>query len=187
VDRASTTRCACWACSAWPAWRSPLVGIALIARLQGQTELGPLGVAALFGGVVSGVSGLSLFSLGVTFNYLVALFYKRPVRQGLFGRPLLPVALDRHFGWIGLAGLLTGAIVALASLALGLQGWPIDRLWLYLMGSALFILMGIQLVIDWVLLRVLEEQRQRELLVHDNLLSEAHETIEYTPATQDVI
>ena len=60
-----------------------------VARLSGITQLGPWGVAALFTALVAAVAGLSVFALGVTFNYLVTLFYKRPVRQGLFGRPLL--------------------------------------------------------------------------------------------------
>ena len=37
------------------------------------------------------------------------------------------------------------------------------RLWLYLLGSAMLILMGVQFIIYWVLLRVLEELSQREL------------------------
>src|SRR5690606_17553517 len=52
-----------------------LVGAWLVAaRLGGNTSLGPLGVAALFLALVSGVTGVSLFSLGATFNYLVSLF-----------------------------------------------------------------------------------------------------------------
>ena len=50
------------------------------------------------------MAGVSIFSLGATFNYLVSLFHKEPVRQGLFGRPIFDPPLDRHFGWMGLAG-----------------------------------------------------------------------------------
>ena len=32
----------------------------------------------------------------VTFNYLVGLFHAEPVRQGLFGRPLLPGLTANH-------------------------------------------------------------------------------------------
>ena len=61
--------------------------------------------------------------------------------------------------------LLTGLGVGAASLALSLNGWEISRLWLYLLGSAMFILVGVQLMINWVLLRVLEELSRREQLI----------------------
>ncbi len=141
-----------------------LVAAGLVAaRLSGVTVLGPWSVAALFAALVAGVTGLSIFALGVTFNYLVSLFYRRPVRQGLFGKPLFATPLDRHFGWAGLLAALVGLTVAVVSLALGVNGWPIDRLWLYLLGSAMLVLTGVQLVIYWVLLRVLEELSQREI------------------------
>lgn len=140
------------------------LGVA-IARLSGITSLGPWGVAAVFTALVSGVTGISVFSLGVTFNYLVSLFYKRPVRQGLFGRPLFKTPLDRHFGWLGVLGTAGGLGLGTLSLALGGTGWEIARLWLYLLGSAMLILIGVQLIIYWILLRVLDELSQREGLV----------------------
>jgi hypothetical protein len=104
---------------------------------------------------------VSIFSLGVTFNYLVSLFYRRPVRQGLFGRPVFKTPLDRQFGWLGLLSVIAGTATALVSMSLGISGWEIARLWLYLLGSAMLTLMGVQLMIYWVLLRVLEELSQR--------------------------
>ena len=47
------------------------------------------------------MAGVSLFILGAMFNYLVSLFYTQPVRQGLFGKPVLNTPLDRHFWWMG--------------------------------------------------------------------------------------
>jgi hypothetical protein len=110
------------------------------------------------------VTGLTLFSLGASFNYLISLFYRRPVRHGLFGRPLFAQPLERHFWWLGLAALGAGLVSGGLSLTLGLQGWPISRLWLYLLGSALMILMGVQLVGDWIMLRVLAELSHRSPL-----------------------
>jgi hypothetical protein len=55
----------------------------VVARLSGATSLRPWGVAAVFAALVSGVAGLSFSALGITFNYLVSQFYKKPVRQGL--------------------------------------------------------------------------------------------------------
>jgi hypothetical protein len=54
-------------------------------------------------------------------------------------------------------------------LALGLSGWPVSRLWLYRMVSAMLILMGFQLIIYWILLRVLDEISQREILANLDL------------------
>lgn len=140
----------------------------VIARLQGITTLGPWGVFALFLALISSVAGINIFALGVTFNYLVSLFYRRPIRQGLFGKPIFKVPLDLHFGWMGIIAVILGLAIALVSLALGVQGWEIGRLWFYLLSSALMFLAGIQLVIYWLLLRILEELSQRDLLTkHD--------------------
>jgi hypothetical protein len=141
----------------------------IAARLSGITELGPWGVAAVFSALVAGVTGLSLFALGVTFNYLVTLFYKRPVRQGLFGRPLFKTSPDRQFGWMGALAVSLGLVIAGVSLGLGVNGWEIARLWLYLLVSAMLVLMGVQLVIYWILLRVLDELSQREILAQKDL------------------
>jgi hypothetical protein len=138
-------------------------------RLSGVTQLGPWGVAAVFIALVAGVTGLSLFALGVTFNYLVTLFYKRPVRQGLFGKPLFKAPLDRQFGWMGALAVALGLVIAGVSLGLGVSGWEIARLWLYLLGSAMLVLMGVQLVTYWILLRVLDELSQREILAQNDL------------------
>lgn len=140
------------------------VGIALVvARLSGVTTLGPWGVAAIFAALVSGVSGVSLFSLGATFNYLVALHRNEAVRAGLFGQPLFDPPLEHHFGWAGAAAVVAGISLALGALVLGLHGWEIARLWLYLVGSALSVLVGLQLMISWVLMRTLDELSEREM------------------------
>jgi len=147
-----------------------VVGIGLVAaRLSGITELGPWGVAAVFGALIAAVTGISIFTLGVTFNYLVSLFYKRPIRQGLFGRPIFQIPLEHHFGWMGLLATGGGVVMGVISLALGVNGWEIARLWLYLLGSALMILVGVQLIIYWILLRVLDELSQREFLTRKDM------------------
>ncbi len=143
-----------------------LIGLGLIvARIQGITRLGTWGALAVFAAQVLAVAGVSIFSLGATFNYLVSLFHKEPVRQGLFGKPIFDPPLDRQFGWMGLLAMMAGVVAAGASLGLGLAGWPVSRLWLYLVGSAMLMLIGLQLMISWVVMRVLEGLNQRELLV----------------------
>jgi glycosyltransferase involved in cell wall biosynthesis len=134
-------------------------------RIAGITTLGPWGVTSTFAAVTTGITGVSLFVLGVTFNYLVSLFHKRPVRQGLFGRPIFRVPLDRQFWWMGLLAVLGGLALGVTSLVLALRDWPVERLWLYLLAGTMLMLVGIQLEIFWVIVRVLDELSQREMLV----------------------
>lgn len=141
----------------------------MVARLRGVTDLGPFGVASTFTAVVLGIAGVDFFALGTTFNYLVSLFHKRPVRQGLFGRPLFRQPLDRRFWWIGGLGMLAGLVLGLVSFGLALGGWPMERLWLYLLAGIMLILVGVQLVVFWIIMRVLEELNQRETLTQADL------------------
>lgn len=141
----------------------------LFVRLNGITSLEPLGVVALFIGMISAIAGINIFALGITFNYLVALFYKQPIRQGLFGKPLFKTPLDQQFGWMGILSIVTGLAIGVISLILGIQGWDIERLWFYLLGSAMIFLVGIQLIVYWLLLRILEELSQREILTRQDM------------------
>jgi len=141
----------------------------VVTRLSGVTTLGAWGVTALYAAMVTGITGISIFALGSTFNYLVSLFYRQPIRQGLFGRPLFTPSIDHYFGWIGLGGLVSGLIIGIVSISLGMSGWEINRLWLYLLGSAMFILVGVQLILYWILMRVLEELSQREDLIEKDM------------------
>ena len=141
----------------------------LVARLNGITTLGPWGVFALFFALVSSIAGLNFFALGVTFNYLVSLFYKKPIRQGLFGKPIFKTPLDKQFGWMGGVSVLVGVVIAIIALTLGINGWEIGRLWFYLLGSAMLFLAGIQLFVYWLLFRILDELSQREILTKQDL------------------
>lgn len=150
-----------------------LVGLGLvIARLSGVTSLSAWGVFALFTALVLGVTGISVFALGATFNYLVSLFYKEPIRQGLFGKPVFKKPLELQFGWLGAVAFLAGLAVAIVSLILSLNGWEIARLWLYLLGGALSSLVGVQLIIYWLLIRVLEDLSQRDALTRADMQAE---------------
>ena len=147
-----------------------LVSLWLIyLRANGVTTLDSASVAALFLGMISTVAGINVFALGITFNYLVALFYKKPIKQGLFGKPIFKTPLDQQFGWMGITGILAGLILGAISMGMGLQGWEIERLWFYLLGSAMIFLVGIQLVVYWMLLRILEELSQRESLTRQDM------------------
>jgi hypothetical protein len=127
------------------------------ARIAGIDTLGPTGVFSVFAALVFGVAGVSIFALGAAFNYLVSLFHHRPIRQGLFKQPLLRVPIERLFLPAGVASLVAGVAVSGVSFLLSLRGWPIERLWLYLSGSALLILVGLQLALWWLIMSVLAE------------------------------
>ncbi|HLO33760.1 MAG TPA: glycosyltransferase family 2 protein [Anaerolineales bacterium] len=141
----------------------------LYIRAHGVTTLAPWGVAALFLALISTVTGVNLIALGITFNYLVALFYKKPIHQGLFGKPIFKNPLDRQFGWMGLLATLAGPTIAVVALVVGAQSWAIGRLWFYMVCSALIFLVGVQLMVYWLLLRILEELSQREMLTKQDI------------------
>ena len=141
----------------------------VVARLQGVDTLSPWNVMGLYIGAIAGFVGLSLFSLGVMFNYLVSLFHEKPIRQGLFGKPMFKQPLDRQFGWLGSTSFVIGLLVGITCLVLGVTGWDMNRLWLYGLGSVMLILTGVQLVIYWIVLRVLDELSQRKQEIAQDL------------------
>jgi hypothetical protein len=147
-----------------------IIALILIGmRISGITQLGPWGVAGVFAAMLLGVVGFDLFALGATFNYLVALFNQDVVQMGLFGDPIFDPPLDRHFWWMGLLSLAGGAGFGVTSLILGLSGWPVERLWLYLLAGTMAVLLGIQLVVFWTVMRVLEELSKRAQAVAADL------------------
>ena len=76
-----------------------------LATLKSIDDLRDWGVA------VSAVVGINLFALGATSNYLVSLFYQRPIRQGLFGKPILKNPIESYFG---MAGGIEGCLPVIA-------------------------------------------------------------------------
>ena len=72
---------------------------------------------------------------------------------------LVPGHVDRTPYLLAMAG---GLVLGAVCLVLGLQGWPVQRLWLYLLGAALLLLVGLELSVFWVIMRVLEELSERE-------------------------
>jgi hypothetical protein len=148
-----------------------VIGAVLIGvRLQGITNLGPLGVFAVYSSLIAAVAGVSLFSLGIVFNHLVALFHRRPVHQDTFLTRLLGPLPERHFGWLGLVLAVAGTALGGASMALGFNGWEVTRLWLWLLGSALFVLVGVQLMLFWTLIQVLDALDDRDAQIGAEML-----------------
>jgi glycosyltransferase involved in cell wall biosynthesis len=131
-------------------------------RLTGITELGPGSLLAVQGAVVFGVSGVSLFTLGMTFNYLVSLFHRRQVRRGIFGRPVLTQPLEHHFWWVGGIAMAGGAALSAVMGAFAFRGWPIERVWFWLLCGAMIFLIGLQLTASWFVMRTLEQLSERD-------------------------
>ncbi len=144
--------------------RGRLIAVGLaVARMSGVTQLGTWGVFAVCTALVAAVTGVSLFSLGAMFNYLVSLFQKRPIRQGLFGKPIFKRPLDRP--------LLVDGRAVIAGRGSRRHCEPdaqFQRLGhvppvVVAAVAAMLILVGVQLVISWIVMRVLEELSQREV------------------------
>jgi len=159
-----------------------LIGLGVVAaRLQGVTSFGPLGAFALFAALVLAVAGVSFLSLGISFNYFVALFHKQPVRQGLLGRPDVTQKLDRHLGWVGTVSLGLGLVLGLVSLVLGLQGLPVSRLWFYYLASASLSLVGVQLMVTWVQMQVLDALKARDNLIAEDMRANGQAEVRVKP------
>jgi hypothetical protein len=141
---------------------SALITMYVAARWAGQAVIATGHVHALAAAAVMGATGVSLFSLGAMFNYLVSLFHKRPVRQGLFGRPIFVPPLDHHFGWLGGVSIALGLTMAGVTFVGTLDGWPAPWTWVVLLVASLLVIVGVQLSTGWVVMRVLEELAQRD-------------------------
>ena len=85
--------------------------------------------------------------------------------------------LDRHFWWIGGLAIIGGVLLALFALVNSSGGWEATRLWFYLLASAMLTITGIQLIIYWIQMRVLEELSYRDELIALELHSEEKETV----------
>ena len=137
--------------------------IVLGLRLRGVTSLGPGVVLVLQGAVVFGVSGVSLFTLGMMFNHLVSLFHGRPVRRGIFGRPVLRQPLEHHFWWLGGVAAVLGIVLSAMAGAAAFDAWPIERSWLWLSCGAMCFIIGLQLTTSWLVMRTLEQLSVRDV------------------------
>jgi len=167
-----------------------LAGFALMA-LGLLVALTAIGAPAaefprFFAALVLAVAGINLFSIGTLFNYLVSLFHKRAIRQGLFGRPLLRRPLERHFGWMGaIAGVSGVAIYTIASL----NNWTAPTSaapWFAPAVSSLLVLTGMQLSAARFLAHVLADLTTRDVKAQQDLNGAAKLITEgsmlYTPS-----
>ena len=122
-------------------------------------------LASWFAGLVLSSAGINIFSIGAVFNYIVSLFHKRPIRQGLFGRPIFRKPLENYFGWLGIGSAAGGGLFY--SLYIW-KRWHKPRQpevapWFVPAASTILVLTGIQLFTSWLLTVVLSELSKREV------------------------
>jgi glycosyltransferase involved in cell wall biosynthesis len=135
--------------------------LAINGGVQDRTAYTPLLIAAMTGVIVA----VNLFSIGTAFNYVVGLFHRRPIRQGLFGRPIFNKPMEMKFGTIGAIMLAVGAVLFLVALIAG-RGEPA---WYLLIPSAMFVITGVQLGTSWMLVKTLAMLSTRELKAEADL------------------
>jgi glycosyltransferase involved in cell wall biosynthesis len=111
------------------------------------------------------LAGVNLFSIGTVFNYIVSLFHHRPIRQGLFGRPVFRKPLEQRFGIIG----LVMSVIGLALFVAGIISDSAQPAWYLLVPGVMFVMTGIQLSTSWLLVKVLTELSKRDLKVEADL------------------
>jgi glycosyltransferase involved in cell wall biosynthesis len=149
-----------------------LIALGLIVALTGAGSAGPE-FPRLFGALVLAVAGVNLFSIGTLFNYVVSLFHRREIRQGLFGRPVLRRPLERHFGWMGALAIAMGvAIYVVASI----NNWTAASSpapWFAPAASSLLALTGMQLMAAWFLSRVMADLTARDVRAQLDLNGDA--------------
>ncbi len=139
-----------------------IAALLVIDLAMGGTLLNGYAPFAAFLMLVLGVLGASIFSFGVMFSYLVAIFTQKPVRRGMFGRIIFDPPLDYYFGRIGGVAAIGGAVISGIGLALLATGWGLAQLWVWLVLGALLIVVGAQLGMSYLVIRVLEELARRD-------------------------
>ncbi|HWQ12207.1 MAG TPA: glycosyltransferase family 2 protein [Roseiflexaceae bacterium] len=144
-----------------------LAGLTLGLHLAGVEANWPF--PRLFGALVLAVAGVTLYTTGTSFSYIVALFHKRSIRQGLFGPRGNGRRIEKHYWWLGLVLLLTGVAVYAAAVMFDLTNPALSASWFAPVVSALLVLTGVQLVSAWGLARVLAELSVRDGLAARDL------------------
>jgi len=137
--------------------------VGLLALISGGSSLKPdAQFAYLFAGLVLVSAGVNVFSVGATFNYIVSLFHKRQIRQGLLGRPIFNVPLESRFGWLGVVAVLAGGLVYGLAIGLNWTGPASAAPWFAPAISTIMVLTGLHLITSWLLVIVLAELSKRD-------------------------
>ena len=126
-----------------------------VAKPDGQFAL-------LFAGLVLAAAGINIFSIGTTFNYIVSLFHKRRIRQGLLGNPIFRKPLEFYFGWFGVGAIAAGGFIYGLAVLLSWTASTNTAPWFAPAVSAILVLTGLHLLTSWLLVIVLAELSERD-------------------------
>jgi glycosyltransferase involved in cell wall biosynthesis len=144
-----------------------IAGLPLLSHLSGAETAWPF--PRFFGALVLAVAGVTLYTTGTSFSYIVALFHRRPIRQGMLGRRGNGRKIEKHYWWLGLLAMLLGICIYAAAAIFDLTNPANTTSWFAPVVSALLVLTGVQLVSAWGLARVLAELSTRDGLVAQDL------------------
>jgi glycosyltransferase involved in cell wall biosynthesis len=142
-------------------------GLPLLSHLAGNESDWPF--PRFFGALVLAVAGVTLYTTGTSFSYIVALFHKRPIRQGLLGPRGNGRKIEKHYWWLGLLAILAGVSLYAAAVLFDLTKPSSATSWFAPVASALMVLTGVQLVSAWGLARLLAELSVRDGLATQDL------------------
>jgi glycosyltransferase involved in cell wall biosynthesis len=134
-----------------------VISVPAILALVGSTSA-EWPAILVFAALILTVLGVTLFSTGTLFNYIVSLFHHRHIRQGLFGRPIFRTPLENQFGWMGIVAVMGGVVLYVVTKLVDRAPTP----WFYPVVSAMIVLMGAQLFTSWTLVKVLGTLSERE-------------------------
>jgi hypothetical protein len=143
--------------------------------------------SAAFLMLVTGVIGASIFSFGVMFSYLIAIFTRKPVRRGMFGRILFDPPLDYYFGWIGGLAVLGGILISGIALGLLAAQWSLAQLWVWLTLGVLLLVVGAQLGMSFLVIRVLDELALRDANTQRDLAETENATLDDSLSGSDAV
>jgi hypothetical protein len=91
----------------------------------------------------------------------------------MFGRVIFDPPLDYAFGRIGVMVATVGIVTSAVVFVLLAQNGSLEQMWFWLTFSGLLIFVGGQLVMSWIVLRVLEELARRETTTQQDLTEPA--------------
>jgi glycosyltransferase involved in cell wall biosynthesis len=133
-------------------------GLPLLSHLAGNESDWPF--PRFFGALVLAVAGVTLYTTGTSFSYIVALFHKRPIRQGLLGPRGNGRKIEKHYWWLGLLAILAGVSLYAAAVLFDLTKPSSATSWFAPV---------VQLVSAWGLARLLAELSVRDGLATQDL------------------
>jgi hypothetical protein len=114
---------------------------------------------------VSAVLGLSVYGLGVTSSFIVSRVNTQSRKIGLFKRFPIERWLEPHLGLLGAVSVCLGICLALTGVLSQGPAWDLNRVWFWLLGGAMFTLVGVQMWLLWVVDRVVDKLYARESMV----------------------